>query len=138
MATLIQKSFKTNNQDSIVGPCLPVNEIGGYLVIAAADAVLYVSLSWFLVKSFKLHRFKVSAFLIWMVPFVYSLFYAGSTLNVLWMLIFTPFYGSVVMILIYPMEVMLFYAVSFGSLLAIFLLRKKSKESTQANFYKKI
>jgi hypothetical protein len=103
---------------------LPISEIGGYLVLALADAVIYVSLSWFLVKSFKLHRFKVTAFLIWIGPFIYSLIYAGSLLNVLWMLIFTPFYGSVVMILIYPIPVVSFYAVSFGSLLTIFILRK--------------
>ena len=67
------------------------------------------------------------AFLIWVVPFIYSLFYAGSLLNLLWMLIFTPFYGSVVMILIYPIQVMSFYAVSFGSLLTIFVFRKNIK-----------
>ena len=103
---------------------MSASEVGGYLFFALADAVMYVSLSWFLVQSFKLHRFKVTAFLIWTAPFVFSLFYAGSLVNLLWMLIFTPFYGSVVMILIYPIPVMLFYGVSFGSLLTIFIFRK--------------
>jgi hypothetical protein len=115
-------------------------DVGGYLILASANAVMYLSLAWFLAKSFKFHRFKVTAFLIWIVPFVYSLFYAGSLLNVFWMLIFTPFYGSIVMILVYPVPVTLFYAVSYGSLLTIiFFLRKKSKELAQLkNFYKKI
>ncbi len=86
---------------------------------------MYVALSWFLVSSFKRHRFRVTAFLIWIVPFVYSLFYAGSLINLLWMLIFTPIYGSIVMIIIYPIQVMTFYAISFGSLTAIFFFRKK-------------
>ena len=103
------------------------NDIAGYGLFVLADAIMYVALSWFLVKSFKLHRFKVIGFLIWIVPFVYSLFYAGSLINLLWMLIFTPFYGSVVMIIIYPIPVITFYAVSFGSLIGIFILRKNLK-----------
>jgi hypothetical protein len=70
----------------------------------------------------------VIGFLIWIVPFIYSLFYAGSLINLLWMLIFTPVYGSVVMILIYPIPVMTFYALSFGSLIGTYILRKKLKE----------
>lgn len=121
-----------------MGPCLPSDEVAGYALFVLADAVMYVSLSWFLAKSFKLHRFKVAGFLIWMVPFIYSLTLAGSVLNVLWMLIFTPFYGAVVMILVYPLQVMLFYAASFGSLLGIFFWRKKSKKSLRSDFYKKV
>jgi len=96
-----------------------------YLLFAVADLAIYIPLSWFLAKSFRYHRFKVVAFLILIAPFIYSLAYAGSFLNLLWMLIFTPFYGIVVMVLLYPISMMLYYAVSFGSLLMLFLLRKR-------------
>ncbi len=51
-----------------MGPCLPSDEVAGYALFVLADAVMYVSLSWFLAKSFKLHRFKVAGFLISIVP----------------------------------------------------------------------
>ncbi len=77
-----------------MGPCLPSDEVAGYALFVLADAVMYVSLSWFLAKSFQASPFQSRiGFLIWMVPFIYSLTLAGSLLNVLWMLIFTPFYG---------------------------------------------
>lgn len=86
---------------------------------------MYVALAWFLIKSFRLHRFRVVGFIVLIAPFVYALLNAGSLFNLLWMMIFTPFYGLIVMILVYPTVMLLYYVVSFGSLLIVFLLRKK-------------
>ncbi len=96
-----------------------------YLLFALADSVIYIAISWQLVKSFKHHRFGVAAFLILIVPFVYSLVYAGSLFNLLWMLILTPFYGLGVMIIVFPILMLLYYTITFGSLLALFFSRKK-------------
>jgi hypothetical protein len=96
-----------------------------YLLFVLADSAMYIGLSWLLIKSFKYHRFRVSAFLILITPFVYPLAYAGSLFNLLWMLIFTPFYSLVIMIMVYPLLMVLYYAISFGSLLILFLSRKK-------------
>ena len=86
---------------------------------------MYLAFSWWLIKSFKYHRFGVAAFLILIAPFVYPLVYAGSLFNVLWMLIFTPFYGLVIMLIVFPTLMLLYYIVTFGSLLALFFSRKK-------------
>ena len=120
----------------MLGSNVSFSVIVAYLLFVLADAVMYISMSWFLAKSFKLHRFAVSAFLIWIVPFIYSLFYAGSLINLLWMLIFTPVYGSIVMILIYPAPILLYYVVAFGSLLALFIFRKKLRHLTIASINK--
>jgi hypothetical protein len=96
-----------------------------YLLFALADSVMYVFMSWWLVKSFKYHRFGVAAFLILIIPFVYPLVQAGSLFNVLWMLIFTPFYGIIIMIIVFPTLMLLYYTLSFGCLLVLFFLRKK-------------
>ena len=99
-----------------------------YLLFALADSVLYIAVFWWLAKSFKYHRFGVSAFLILIAPFVYPLLSAGSLINLLWMLIFTPFYGLIIMVMIYPILMLLYYAISFGSLLIIFFSRKKLRQ----------
>ncbi len=97
----------------------------GYLLFVLADSVMYLAISWQLVKSFKYHRFAVAAFLILIIPFIYPFVYSGSLLNLLWMLILTPFYGLVVMIIIFPTLMLLYYTITFGSLLALFYSRKK-------------
>ncbi len=96
-----------------------------YLLFLLADSVMYIAISWWFVKSFKYHRFGVAAFLILIVPFIYPLVYAGSLYNVLWMLIFTPAYGLVIMIIVFPILMLLYYTITFGSLLILFFLRKK-------------
>lgn len=96
-----------------------------YLLFVLADSTIYIGLSWLLVKSFKHHRFGVVAFLVLIAPFVYPLVDAGSFLNVLWILFFTPFYGLIVMIIIYPLVMVTYYAISFGSLLILFFSRKE-------------
>jgi hypothetical protein len=67
----------------------------------------------------------VVGFVVLTAPFVYVLLNAGSLFNLLWVLILTPFYGLIVMTLVYPTVMLLYYVVSFGSLLSVFLLRKK-------------
>ena len=99
-----------------------------YIVFVLADSAMYIGMSWWLVKSFKYHRFGVITFIILIVPFVCPLFYAGSLLNVLWMLIFTPFYGLLIMIMVYPIWMLLYYTVTFGSLLVLFFSRKKLRQ----------
>jgi hypothetical protein len=70
----------------------------------------------------------VVAFLILIAPFVYLLVFSGSLLNLLWMLFFTPFYGLAIMILVYPVWMMLYYAASFVSLFVLrFFLRKSNR-----------
>jgi hypothetical protein len=96
-----------------------------YLLFLLADSVMYIAITWWLVRSFKYHRFGVAAFLILIIPFIYPLVYAGSMYNVLWMLVFTPFYGLAIMIFIFPTSMMLYYILTLGSLLVLFLLRKK-------------
>jgi hypothetical protein len=96
-----------------------------YLLFVLADSAIYIAMSWWLVKSFRYHRFGVTAFLILIIPFVYPLVYAGSLYDVLWMLILTPFYGLAVMIIVFPTLMLLYYTIAFGSLLALFFLRKK-------------
>ena len=96
-----------------------------YLLFLLADSVMYISITWWLVKSFKYHRFGVATFLILIIPFVYPLVYAGSLYDVLWMLILTPFYGLAVMIIVFPTLMLLYYIITFGGLLALFFSRKK-------------
>ena len=103
---------------------MSVSAFIAYLLFVLADSVIYISISWWLAKSFKFHRFGVVAFLILIVPIFYPLVYAGSLLNVLWMLLLIPFYGLFVMIILYPILMLLYYAISFGSLLTLFFLRK--------------
>jgi hypothetical protein len=96
-----------------------------YLLFLLADFAMYGAITWWLVKSFKYHRFGVAAFLILIIPFIYPLVYAGSLYDVLWMLIFTPFYGLAIMIIVYPTLMLLYYVITFGSLLVLFFSRKK-------------
>jgi hypothetical protein len=86
---------------------------------------MYIAITWWIVRSFKYHRFGVATFLILIIPFIYPLVYGGSVDIVLWMLIFTPFYGLAIMIFIFPTSMMLYYIMTFGSLFVLFLLRKK-------------
>jgi hypothetical protein len=102
-----------------------IGSLVAYFLFLLADSVMYIAISWWLVKSFKYHRFGIIAFLILIIPFVYPLLYSGSLYNVLWMLIFTPVYGLVIMIIVFPIMMLLYYAITFGSLLVIFFLRKK-------------
>ena len=111
---------------------MPTNLFLGYLVFVLADSIMYIGILWQLVKSFKHHKFGVTAFLILIVPFFYPLVYAGSLINLLWMLILTPLYGVVVMILVFPILMLLYYAMAFGSLLALFFSRKKLGRSINA------
>ena len=104
-------------------------DLGAYLIFIVANAVMYVSLAWFLLKSFKLHRFRVVGFIIVTAPFVYVLLNAGSLFDLLWIMVFTPFYGLIVMILVYPTAMLVYYVVSLGSLSAVYILRKKVIES---------
>jgi hypothetical protein len=96
-----------------------------YLLFILADAAMYIGLFWQLKRSFKFHKFEVAAFLVLIAPFVYVLASAGGFFDLLWMLIFTPFYGLAIMILVYPLFMMVYYAVSFGSLFCLFLTRKR-------------
>jgi len=96
-----------------------------YLLFVLADSAMYIGLSWQLVKSFNHHRFGVAAFLILIVPFIYPLVYAGSLFKVLWMLIFTPFYGLAIMVIIFPTLMFLYCTINFGRLLVLFFIRKK-------------
>ena len=105
-----------------------------YLLFVLADSAMYIGLSWQLAKSFKHHRFGVAAFLILIVPFIYPLVYAGSLLNFLWMLIFTPFYGVAIMIMIFPTLMLLYYTITFGSLLVLFFTRKKLRRYVRHNW----
>ena len=102
-----------------------------YLLFVLADSAIYVAMSWWLVKSFKYHRFGVTAFLILIIPFIYPLVYAGSFYDVLWMLMLTPFYGLAVMIAVFPTVMLVYYAVAFGSLLALFFSRKRLRQLTK-------
>ena len=105
--------------------CVLIYTFIAYLLFVLADSVMYITIVWWLVKSFKYHRFGVAAILILIVPFIYPLVYAGSLTNLLWMLIFTPFYGLVLMIIVYPILMLLYYTITFGSLLALFFSRRK-------------
>jgi hypothetical protein len=104
-----------------------------YLLFALADSVMYIGLTWWLIKSFKYHRFGVAAFLILIAPFVYPLVYADSLYNVLWMLIFTPFYGLIIMVIVFPILMLLYYAMTFGSLVILFFTRKKTRRFIRQN-----
>ncbi len=107
------------------------------MLLALADAVLYVSLALLLLRSFRRHRFKVAGFVVFMVPFFYVLAYSGGWVNLLWMLFFTPFYGVVVMALLYPAFMLLYYMASFGGLLTVFyLMKRNARLKRQAALYK--
>jgi hypothetical protein len=96
-----------------------------YFLFVLADSVMYIALSWWVLKSFKHHRFGVASFLILIFPFVYPLVYAGSLFNVFWMLMFSPFYGLIIMIMVFPVLMLLYYAITFGTLLVLLFSRKK-------------
>jgi hypothetical protein len=66
------------------------------------------------------------AFLVLTAPFIYPLFYTGDLFSILWMLIFTPFYGLLVMVLVYPVFMGIYYVISCGVFAALFVLRRKS------------
>lgn len=83
------------------------------LIFASADCVVYLSLFSFLVKSFKLHRFRVVAFLVLIAPFIYPLFYTGDLFSILWMLIFTIL-RVLVMVSVYPVSMGIYYVISGG------------------------
>ena len=107
---------------------MDVGTLIAYSLFALADFVMYFGLSWVLRSYYKHHRLGVIAFVVLIGPFIYPLVYAGSIFNLLWVLFFTPFYGLVIMILVYPAWMMLYYSVSFGGLLVLtFFLRKYNK-----------
>jgi hypothetical protein len=110
------------------------DSVVAYLVFALADGVMYFGLAWFLAKSFKRHKFKVVGFIFFVAPFVYALASVGSVFGALWMLIFTPFYGLIVMMLLHPALMLSYYALSFGSLLGVYFYHKRSwKSKSQLN-----
>ena len=96
-----------------------------YLLFLMADSAIYGAMFWWLVKNFRYHRFGVAAFLILIAPFIYPLVYAGSWFDVLWILILTPFYGLAIMIVVFPILMLIYYTLAFGSLLVLFFSRRK-------------
>jgi len=98
-----------------------------YLLFILADFAIYSGLVWLLWSSYKTHRLGVIAFVILVAPFFYTVIVAGSLLNLLWVLFFTPFYGVIVMILVYPIWMLLYYVISLVSLVVLRSLLRKAK-----------
>ena len=115
--------------DEVRRTTLDISTLIAYFLFALADFVMYFGLFWVLRSYCKSHRLGVVAFVVLIGPFIYPLVYAGSLFNLLWMLFFTPFYGLIIMILVYPAWMLLYYAVSFGSLCVIAFLSRKYKKN---------
>ncbi len=101
-----------------------------YVLILVADIVIYGGIFVILRSIYRQHRLRCIAVLIFMFPFVYLLATAGSLLNILWMLVLTPLYGVIILLIVYPLRMLLYYLVAFAVLVALNLFIRNRKRKT--------
>jgi hypothetical protein len=111
---------------------LDLSILPGLALFSFADAIMYLAFFFALRALYKRHRLAVQIFLILVSPFAYVLATAGTLFNVLWMLFFTPLYGVIVLGLLYPTWIVLYYCIALGIFAILNLLLRKHRKN-QAN-----
>ncbi len=96
--------------------------------------LVYFSIFQMLRYLFRKHRIWFFAFIILMTPYAFVLVQASNALDVLWMLVLTPFYGVFVMLLVATTTIIRFYCSAFAALAILeFLLQHRKMVNYNRN-----
>jgi hypothetical protein len=98
-------------------------------------AIVYFSLYKILKALHRNHRLWFLAFVVFLSPFAFVLSQVRSLLELMWVLLLTPFYAIIVFLLVSTVWIVRFYCLAFSMLIITdFILQRKRKINAQENW----